>query len=30
MVCDCDGDDVWNDYAAYTCTHEWEEDFQIE
>ncbi len=26
MVCDCDGEDVWNDAAAETCEHECEDD----
>lgn len=26
QACDCDGEDVWNDYAARDCTHDCEED----
>ena len=26
QACDCDGDDIWNDYAALFCTHDCDED----
>lgn len=26
QVCDCDGEDVWNDAAAWDCRHNCEED----
>jgi len=26
QACDCDGEDVWNEYAGLECVHECEDD----
>lgn len=26
QACDCDGEDVWNDYAGRTCRHDCEDE----
>src|SRR5262245_28174472 len=30
QTCDCDGEDVWNDYAGRTCRHDCEDEDDYE